>query len=155
MSKPISVSNKKYKQGLFKPQNPDKYIGDPEKINYKSSWEKKFMIFADTNPDIVQWASEPFAIPYFSKADNKQRRYYIDFVFKAKTQTGIETFLVEIKPDAQTKPPKNPKRITPGYIKECYDFQVNQDKWEAAKVFATKNGAKFVILTEKSLGLKR
>lgn len=155
MSKPVSLTNKKFKQGLFRPKNKNKYIGELEKINYKSAWEKKFMIWCDENPDVIRWNSEGLIIPYFSVADNKQRRYYIDFVFEARKQSGeIETYFVEVKPFSQTQKPKKSK-ISERYLKECYDYQVNQDKWKAATEFARIHKAKFVIITEYDLGIKK
>jgi uncharacterized protein YprB with RNaseH-like and TPR domain len=156
MSKPVSLKNKKYKQGLFVPRNRDKYIGDITKINYKSSWELKFMIWCDENPDVIKWNSEDIIIPYFSRVDNKERRYYIDFVFEGKKTNGeTELYLVEIKPDSQTKVPIKQNRMTPRYLKECYDYQVNLDKWDAANKFAKQKNAKFIILTEYDLGIKK
>lgn len=31
--------NKKYKQGKYLLQNPEKYLGDPTNVIYRSSWE--------------------------------------------------------------------------------------------------------------------
>jgi hypothetical protein len=50
-------------KGKYKPQNPQKYKGDPTKIIYRSLWERKFMVYCDTNVNILQWASEEVIIP--------------------------------------------------------------------------------------------
>ena len=50
-------------KGRYTPENPKKYIGDPSKIVYRSSWERRFMIYCDRNPLILSWASEELAIP--------------------------------------------------------------------------------------------
>jgi hypothetical protein len=34
-------------------------------------------------------------------------------------------------------------------------YQVNQDKWKAAREWAKKNGFEFIILTEYELGLAK
>ena len=58
----------------YKPSNPEKYVGDPNNIICRSSWERKFCHWADLNPDIVKWVSEEVAIPYLSPVDNKVHR---------------------------------------------------------------------------------
>ena len=50
--------------GYFKPKNPTKYRGNPTNIVYRSLWERKFMVFCDNNPSILQWGSEEIIIPY-------------------------------------------------------------------------------------------
>ena len=37
--KRTKIGNKKYKQGKYLLQNPQKYLGDPTTIVYRSSWE--------------------------------------------------------------------------------------------------------------------
>ena len=53
-------------QGKFTPRFPRKYKGDPTNIIYRSSWEYKFMVWADTSTSVQEWASEEIAIPYIS-----------------------------------------------------------------------------------------
>jgi len=69
-------------------------------------------------------------------------------------QGQLATYLVEIKPAKQTEPPVFPGRQTQRYLKESATFMVNQAKWAAAKTWATDRGWKFIIITEKELGLK-
>ena len=45
-------------KGLFKPKNPSKYKGNINEIVYRSSWEKKMMIYCDTTKSVVEWGSE-------------------------------------------------------------------------------------------------
>ena len=42
----------------FKPSNPQKYQGDPENIICRSSWERKFCNYCDTNPNILKWCRQ-------------------------------------------------------------------------------------------------
>lgn len=68
-----------------------------------------------------------------------------------------KTFLVEIKPKAQTKPPKKPTRRSRRYIRETMTYAKNQSKWKAANEFAKDNGVSFQVWTEetlKNLGIK-
>ena len=51
-------------KGLFKPKNPSKYKGNINEIVYRSSWEKKMMIYCDTTKSVVEWGSEELVIPY-------------------------------------------------------------------------------------------
>ena len=56
-----SKYNKTYRapyKGVFRPTNPQKYIGNANRIVYRSSWEKKVMIKLDTSPDIIKWSSD-------------------------------------------------------------------------------------------------
>ncbi len=137
----------------WKPSNPEKYVGDPNDIWSRSSWETKFMKYCDSHPDIVEWGSEPFPIPYFDPVKNKQRRYFVDFWVKIKQKDGsFKKFLIEIKPDKFTRPPVQPKRKTKGYIEEQLQYVTNTAKWEAANKVCQDNGIQFLILTENHLG---
>ena len=144
-------------KGRFKPQNPRKYKGDPTNIIYRSSWELKFMKFCDLREDILQWQSEEFAIPYKHPIDGKFHRYFPDFLVKVKTASNqIETWVVEIKPYAQTREPKKTEsnRITKRYINEVRTYAINKYKWDYAEAWCKDRNYKFVIFTEKELNVK-
>ena len=143
-----------YHQGLFKPKNPKKYMGNANNIVYRSSWEKKMLIYLDSHPDVISYASEEFFIPYLSPIDNKLHKYYPDMLVKRRNKQGIvETLVVEIKPKHQTQPPttKKSKRIM---LEESVTFAINQAKWKAAENFCADRKWKFVVLTEENLGIK-
>ena len=145
----------KYYQGRFAPKNPQKYKGDPTKIIARSSWEFKFMIFADSHPDIIEWASEEIAIPYLSPVDNRIHRYFPDVWIKKRDKAGkIKTIMIEIKPLAQTIEPVKKTKINKRYIQEVYNWGINTAKWEAAKKYCDKRGWDFEILTERELNIK-
>lgn len=134
------------------PKNPKKYIGDVNNIIARSSWEIKFLNWADRNPSVIAYASEECVIPYISPVDGKQHRYFVDFFFIAQMPDGSQKkYLIEIKPKAQTLPPKLGSRKTNKYIKEMSTYAVNQSKWQQADNFAKKNGMQFVVLTEEHL----
>jgi len=66
-----------------------------------------------------------------------------------------ETILIEVKPKAQTQPPKRPKNVrNKRYINEVKTWGVNQAKWEAAQEVCKDRGWKFQIMTEEDLGIK-
>jgi hypothetical protein len=140
-----------YHQGFFKPTNPQKYKGDPDKIVYRSGLEKKFFKLMDTESNILWWSSEEMFIPYRSPIDdpneNKIRRYFVDIVFGT---TNEETIMAEIKPSTQVSRPK-PRKNSKNYIKESITYSVNDAKWKAAMAYCEKNNMRFVILTEKNL----
>ena len=142
-------------KGYFKPSNPGKYKGDPGNIIYRSSWELKLMGYLDRHPDVLYWASEELSIPYRSPVDNKIHSYYPDFLVRKRNAQGVvETILIEVKPQSQTKPPKMQKNVTKKYITEVKTYGVNSAKWKAASEFCNDRKWKFVVMTEKELGLK-
>jgi hypothetical protein len=140
--------------GLFKPKNPQKYVGDPTNIVYRSSWECKVMSWLDRNPSIISWASEELIIPYKSPVDNRMHRYFPDFVVKVQNKEGkTKTMVLEVKPKKQSLPPEPRKRVTKQYINEVMTYGVNQAKWHAANEFCLDRGWEFRVLTEKDLGI--
>ena len=139
-------------KGKYKPQNPQKYNGDPTRIIYRSLWERKFMKFCDEKKSVLQWGSEEVVVPYRSPIDNMMHRYYVDFIVTLINKKGIkETCLIEVKPKKQCKPPEKKKRITKSYLCDLKNWGINSSKWKAAKEFAENRGWKFKILTEDTL----
>lgn len=142
-------------KGLFRPTNPSKYKGDPTQIVYRSLWELKLMTYLDGHKDVIEWASEEFCIPYRSPIDGRTHRYFPDFWMKKKNRDGaVEVVVVEVKPEKQTRPPEPQKRKTKRYITEVTTWGINNAKWQAAERFCTQKGWKFIIMTEKELGIK-
>ena len=140
-------------KGLFKPRNPQKYVGDHTNIIYRSSWECRVMDWLDRNPDIISWASEELAIPYISPVDGRKHRYFPDFLVKVQTKNGVKTMMLEVKPAKQARPPEVRKRVTKQCINEVATWGVNQAKWKAAEEFCLDRGWQFSVLTEEHLGL--
>lgn len=144
--------------GKWKPKNIAKYRGDSNKITYRSNWEKFMFNWLDNHPDVIQWNSEETVIPYFSNADGKKRRYFMDIWVRFKNG---QQFFFEVKPKKETVPPKKPSQLTTAakkrYINELYVYSVNMDKWKAAKKVADKMNIEFRLITEdalKKLGYK-
>ena len=136
----------------YKPENPTKYIGTPNNIICRSLWERKMCKYLDRNKNVIKWASEELSIPYRSPIDKKLHKYYPDFIAEIKENgNSVQTYLIEVKPDKQTKPPIKKKKITKTYHMNMRTFLVNEAKWEAAKKFCSDNDWKFTILTEKQL----
>ena len=141
-------------KSLFKPTKPRKYKGDVNNIICRSSWEKRFCSWCDLNESIIEWGSEEFFIKYVSPVDNRYHRYYPDFLIKVKESTGqVKTYVIEVKPKKQTRPPKPRKNVTKSYIYECKTYAVNQAKWEAANEWCKDRKIEFKIVTEQELGI--
>lgn len=148
----MTFANKTYK-GIFKPKNPKKYNGDPNNIVYRSTWELRVMKYLDDHPGVIWWASEELPIKYLNPIDNKIHRYFPDFIVRMKQKDGKErTCVLEVKPFHQTQPPVQ-KRKTQKFINESVTYIINQSKWKAAEIFCMEQGWKFLVITEKELGL--
>lgn len=150
--------NGAFKQGYFNPQNPEKYIGDPTKIIMRSSWESRFASWCDLHPKIKRWGSEPIEIPYISPLDSRKHRYYVDFYIEVEKPEGVQSYLVEIKPNLQFQPPD--QKLLEGnktlskmkrYNWQLKTYIVNKAKFETAVIFAKSRGWKFVIADENFL----
>lgn len=130
--------------------NPDKYVGDPEKIIYRSSWERRFFRYLDTNSTVLQWASEEKAIPYVNPFDGRVHKYYVDILMRYQTKAGGEKLaMIEVKPWSQTQQPKKPKRQSKSYKEACMTYVINQCKWKAAVAYCNENNMDFILATEK------
>lgn len=140
------------KKGFFIPKNKSKYVGNPDQIIWRSTWELKIMGILDGNPNVIYWSSEELVIPYYDPIRGCNRRYFPDFLVKIRTSTGeVKTAILEVKPDYQTnlrKPP--PKRMSRKFISEAMDVATNHAKWEAATKFAKEQGWEFRVVTEKN-----
>ena len=148
----MSERKQKYK-GKFTPENPSKYAGDTSNIIYRSMWERRCMKYFDNNPSILQWASEEVVIPYYDTATKKVRRYFPDFLIKIKNKNGQEkTHLIEVKPSKDMRPPvggMGKKKSTVLY--EMKTYQMNRDKFAAARKWCDDRNIIFDIWTEKHL----
>lgn len=136
--------NSRYQQGYVNTSACTKLFPSckQERIIYRSSYEKKFIIWAENNPDVVHWGSECVEIPYFSRVDNKTHRYYPDFLLEFTDGTLM---LVEIKPKNQTVKPVNESSYA------AREYIRNKCKWAAALEWCRARGIKFKILTEKTI----
>ena len=138
----------------YKPSHPEKYIGDPNNIICRSSWERHFCHWCDKNENVLKWASEEISIPYYF--DGKVRRYFPDYLIEFRDTSGkITKQLIEVKPKKQTQPPKPPARVTKSFLYEAAMYEKNIAKWKAATEFCLDNMIEFRIITEDELGIKQ
>jgi|TARA_R110002012_G_scaffold63318_3_gene166698 hypothetical protein len=140
---------RKWRQGVFTPNNPDKFIGS--KAIYRSGLELKFFRFCDNNDNVKKWGSENVIVPYISPLDHRAHRYYVDNYIEILEGSMLKKYLVEIKPSKQTKPPTTKYRKRRHLLYEQKAYVTNQAKWKAARKYSKKIGCEFIILTEKEL----
>ena len=142
--------NKNYKQGYFYPSNPEKFVSKERYAVYRSGLELDYFKILDKNPNVLKWGSEEIVIPYFF--EGKWHKYYVDLFVIFKNGNKLVKYLVELKPHKQTQEPVWSKRRKEStYLYECFQWQQNKAKWQAALEVAKKNDFEFKILTEKDL----
>lgn len=135
----------KYAQGKYTVKNREKYVGRKEPT-YRSSWEFSFMLFCDNNPNVIQWASEPFMVPYRNPFTGKNTIYVPDFmmVYIDKDQQK-HAEVVEVKPS---------KEISMENARSTRDraaVALNMAKWQAAQEFCKQYGMRFRVVTESDI----
>lgn len=146
------MSGGHFKQGKYviPERYRSKYIGNYNNIVYRSKWEKTFMDYLCQSSNVKRWNSEDLVIKYYNDLDGRIHEYYIDFYVEIDKGDGvINKYWIECKPYSQTIPPKqtnNPKT----YMYQMKAYITNMSKWKYAKEAASRNGAKFKVLTERS-----
>lgn len=111
----------------------------------------KIFFWCDSTRGVIKWGSECVVIPYKKPTDQKIHRYFVDIIIVYKSKSGKEiTEIIEIKPYAQTLPPKK-KRKGKSNLYETVNYAINIAKWKAATEWAKKRGIQFRIMTEKDL----
>lgn len=139
---------------IYTPINETKYSGTYP-IVLKSSWEELFAsMYCDMNQTCLEWAYEPWRIPYCDPTadpvrypEGKQTIYIPDFLITFLTPEGrIRTSLVEIKPLKEAlREHARDERDLLAHVK-------NLAKWEAAMAWCKRRGdVEFVVLTEAEL----
>lgn len=136
--------NGRFKQGYINPLSCNKLYENlkNEPIIYRSSWEKKFIIWCESSPKVVRWGSECIHIPYVNPIDKKVHNYYPDFVVEL---SNGEKLVIEIKPENQISKPK---------ADNCWaqkTYAKNTAKWNEIKKQCDEKGYRFCILTEKTI----
>lgn len=112
------------------------------------------MSYLDQHPQVTEWASEEFYVPYIHPVDKRTHRYFPDFWVRKRTNEGTEVLVIEVKPSNQTRVPTKDNKKQKTFINEALTYEINQAKWKAAKEFCDDHKWKFMIVTEKELGIK-
>lgn len=134
--------SRNWAQGIYEVLNPNKYVGK-RRPRYRSGWEMSFMRFCDTNPNVIQWASEAIQIPYRNPVTGKLTHYVPDFLITYRDRNNtLKAELIEIKPRGQAT-------ITEGQRpRDRAVVAVNMAKWDAATKWCRKQGISFRVITE-------
>lgn len=136
----------KYAQGLYTPKNPQKYVGK-HTPRYRSGWELTFMLFLDSNNNILQWSSESVVIPYRHPFTGKTTNYIPDFLVHYQNKFGKQLAeLVEIKPKKQSL-----IESRSASAKDRMVVAINHAKWAAAAAWCRTHGLTFRVVTEDDI----
>lgn len=162
------------KQGYYDVENTSKYIGDPNLVIYRSSWEEAFCKYCDNAPSVLRWSSEPVSIPYYDRVSKLEecaklglnpndpsnwevKNYNTDFWYESDLGQGeVEKIFVEIKPSYKLRKPIPPEHDAPLKQQRIFnnaakEYLINEAKFAALKAWAEKNGSKFYVFTEITL----
>ena len=170
--KPDTSEKAKTKQGYYRVKNVDKYLGNPNLVIYRSSWEFSFCKWCDASPSVIRWSSEPIKIPYYDRVSKLEeckklgldpnnprnwivKNYNTDFWIEInKGGERPEKWFIEVKPKYKLKKPVPPSKESS--LKEqkrfntlAKEYLINEAKFAALNEWARKNGAKFFIFTEE------
>jgi len=153
----VPRKNAATKQGYYHIIYPEKYIGDYNRIIFRSSWEQRFCTYCDVNSKVIKWSSETIQVPYLHPITNKISTYNLDFYMKALQEDGsYKEFIIEVKPSKQLEKPilpetrVNEKRIL-AHNDQMKTYIINMHKFQAAKLWAEGRGWEFMIVTEHFL----
>jgi hypothetical protein len=126
-------------------KNSAKYVGRGTP-RYRSGWELTFMMFLDSNDNVLQWASESISIPYRNPLTGKQSMYVPDFLvtYRGRNNTTVAE-LIEIKPKKQSLIESKMNDRDRAIV------AVNYSKWDAATKWARKNGLTFRVINEDQI----
>jgi len=114
---------------------------------------------------ILLWGCEVIGIPYKKTSVKKakdgimdykttEHTYYPDFWYKRLRNDGsVQEVVMEVKPYAETIPPKAPNTNATRKQLENFEYTMNlynsnMYKWEYAIKFCETKGIKFIIMTE-------
>lgn len=134
-----------FRQGVYTVRNPAKYVGK-SLPRYRSGWELTFMMFLDSNDNIVQWASESISIPYRNPITGKQSMYVPDFfvTYRQRNNT-VRAELIEIKPKKQSLIESRASDRDRAIV------AVNYAKWHSATLWCRRHGLTFRVINEDQI----
>jgi len=134
-----------YRQGAYAVKNAAKYVGKGTP-RYRSGWELTFMMFLDSNDNVLQWASESISIPYRNPLTGKQSVYIPDFLvtYRGRNNTTIAE-LIEIKPKKQSILESKASDRDRAVV------ALNYAKWHQATLWCKKNGLTFRVINEDQI----
>jgi len=135
----------KFANGSYTVKNPAKYVGK-NTPRYRSGWELTFMMFLDSNDNILQWASESINIPYRNPITGKQSIYVPDFLITYRDKNNqMRAELIEIKPKKQSIIESKASARDRAVV------AVNYAKWDSATKWCKRQGIIFRVITEDQI----
>ena len=135
----------RFRQGVYTVKNPSKYVGR-NTPRYRSGWELTFMMFLDSNDNVLQWASESISIPYRNPLTGKNSMYVPDFFITYRSRDDrTRAELVEIKPKKQSLIESKASDRDRAIV------AVNYAKWDAATKWAQRQGLTFRVINEDQI----
>ena len=135
----------KFANGSYTVKNPTKYVGKGTP-RYRSGWELTFMMFLDSNDNILQWASESISIPYRNPITGKPSMYVPDFLITYRDKNNqMRAELIEIKPKKQSIIESKASARDRAVV------AVNYAKWDSATKWAKRNGLTFRVINEDQI----
>lgn len=145
------------KRTKYAVRNTHKYLGDPNNVVIRSSWEANTFAFCDNNQYVLAWCSEEIVIPYMKPVFGtngtityKPAKYFPDLYVEYVGKDGeVLKELIEIKPKKQTRASRARNYATNFY--ENMVYAVNTAKWNAARNWCQSRGIKFSIITEQKI----
>lgn len=154
------------KSGAYVVKNIGKYIGDLNKVYYRSGLELKLFIEIDNDPKVVRWEAEPnnLKVKYISPVDRKEHTYYPDVYCEKIVKDSLVKFLIEIKPKKFVLEPKRPNKTGDQKV----DAKRNNRYWalkrrhavihakrKSAENLAKRRGMKYIFITEDYINRKK
>ena len=134
-----------YRQGDFAVKNAAKYVGT-RAPRFRSGWEFTFMMFLDSNDNIVNWASEPVRIPYRNPLTGKMTNYVPDFIVTYRgPDNTLRGELIEIKPKKQSLIESKQSQYDRAMV------AINYAKWDAATKWCKAQGLTFRVINEDQI----
>jgi hypothetical protein len=105
-----------------------------------------FMMFLDSNDNVINWASEPVRIPYRNPLTGKMTMYVPDFIvtYRGPKET-VRAELIEIKPKKQSLIESKMKDRDKAIV------DVNYAKLASAQQWAKQNRLTFRVITEDDI----
>jgi hypothetical protein len=164
-------NNKNYHQGNYIPVNKDKLLklNNEGGVYFRSSLEKKIMVWLDNSKNIRLWSAEHLAIPYqLTHNVNgvpilKTHTYYPDFYYElVKEDESVKKVVVEVKPQSEYSDailftegkftiPENASLKKLRNVEYRFKMaQKNAEKWKTMIKWCNKKGFEFIIITEET-----
>ena len=142
----------RFASGVYDVINRKKYKNRKKLPRYRSSWERKFMVWCDHSDKVVSWDYENLEIPYRYSVDQKIHRYILDFMVDVIENGKVVRYAIEVKPVDQLLPPERKKfRSKIKYVEAAKVYIQNRDKREATQALCRKKGWKYKAITEYDL----